>query len=435
MRFLSNRRHTTTHLQSERERPLLDLHRMRFVEKEMEQAFQNDYAEKSRLPLRFVAILLVITHLLRTAIYLFAEPFHLVQVSEWVYTGGQLVCFLGILGLTSLPKFARYAQMATALLCLLLGLFLLSGIGTPSGERLLVIHLTLLIIGTYTVSRLRLLPAVAVCWTLLGIYEILAVTLLHASADAVAAANNILLFANFIGMLAGLTIEQSARRDFLLSHLLTEERNRSESLLLNMLPASIAERLKAGRETIADHFLEVTVLFADIVDFTPLAASLPAPELVVLLNRVFSTFDDLTETHGLEKIKTIGDSYMAVCGLPEPCADHAACAAIMALKMCAAARQFQRDTGEPLQLRIGIHSGPVVAGVIGAKKFIYDLWGDTVNVAHRMESHGRADSIQVSEATYLHLRESFLFEGPAEIAVKGKGQMRVYFLVGKRGTD
>ncbi len=155
-------------------------------------------------------------------------------------------------------------------------------------------------------------------------------------------------------------------------------------------------------------------------------------ELVTLLNQIFSTFDDLTEKHGLEKIKTIGDSYMAVCGLPEPCADHALVVAAMALEMRDAVNQFRRDTGEPIQLRIGINSGAVVAGVIGMKKFVYDLWGDTVNVVHRMETQGYAGQIQVSEATYLHLQDSFQFAEPTDVAIKGKGLMRAYLLLSRK---
>lgn len=179
-RFLGNRRKPTAKDTIESEPPLLDLHRMRFSEEAMERAFQSDYAEKSRIPLRFIAILLVVAHLLRTSIYMVAEPFRLSNLLEWVYSGGQLVCFLGALGLTFLPKFARYAQIATALICFLLGLFLLlSGRGTAQTELLLVIQLTLLIVGTYTVSRLHLLPAIVVCWTLLCIYEVWAIAVLH----------------------------------------------------------------------------------------------------------------------------------------------------------------------------------------------------------------------------------------------------------------
>lgn len=210
---------------------------------------------------------------------------------------------------------------------------------------------------------------------------------------------------------------------------------RSEALLLNILPAPIAERLKEAKEqTIAEDFSEVTVLFADIVDFTRLSARIAPRALVNLLNSVFSAFDQLTERHGLEKIKTIGDAYMVVAGLPVGRADHAEAIADMALDMQTAMSRLRTELGEPLGLRIGIHSGPVVAGVIGERKFAYDLWGDTVNVASRMESHGVANRIQLTHSTYTRLRDRYVCEERGTITVKGKTPMKTYFLVGKRDS-
>lgn len=212
---------------------------------------------------------------------------------------------------------------------------------------------------------------------------------------------------------------------------LEEERARSERLLLNILPHPIAERLKQGAGVIADRFSEATVLFADIAGFTPISASLDPAELVAWLNDVFSSFDHLAEQHGLEKIKTIGDMYMAVSGLPMPRPDHAEAAADLALALCDEMARRSAPDGSPLQMRIGIHTGPVVAGVIGQRKFAYDLWGDTVNTASRMESHGVGGAIQVSEATYARLRRRYAFEERGAIEIKGKGAMRTYFLTGR----
>lgn len=211
--------------------------------------------------------------------------------------------------------------------------------------------------------------------------------------------------------------------------LLQVEQEKSERLLLNILPQPIAERLKQEPGIIAERFEEVTVLFADIVDFTPLSASVAPETLVTMLNDVFSLFDRLADKHGLEKIKTIGDAYMAVAGLPMPRPDHATAAVAMAL-------DIQRElsglaltpNGRPLRVRIGLHTGPVVAGVIGQKKFSYDLWGDTVNTASRMESHGIAGCIQVTETTYRHLRLNYVFEKRGAIQVKGKGEVVTYLL-------
>jgi PAS domain S-box-containing protein len=206
----------------------------------------------------------------------------------------------------------------------------------------------------------------------------------------------------------------------------------TEELLLNILPEPIAERLKFWESTIADSFASVTVLFADLVNFTEFSAHMPPPKLVALLNKIFSKFDQLAQKHGLEKIKTIGDAYMVVGGLPTPRDDHADAIAQMALEMQQEIVNFKRDNGEPFTLRIGIHTGPVVAGVIGMKKFAYDLWGDTVNVASRMESLGMPGNIQVTAAIYEQLQDKYVFEERGKITVKGKGEMITYWLKGSK---
>jgi class 3 adenylate cyclase len=216
---------------------------------------------------------------------------------------------------------------------------------------------------------------------------------------------------------------------------LRAEQEKSEVLLLNVLPRAIAERLKAATQTIADHFAAASILFADLVDFTPLAQRLPPAEMVGILDQLFSRFDALVERHGLEKIKTIGDCYMAAAGVPNPRPDHARRAALLALEM--------RDVlatsavaGRPgVELRIGINSGPVVAGVIGTKRFLYDLWGDAVNTASRMESHGTPGEIQITRATYELLKDEFVCRPRGMILVKGKGRMETWYLVGPRSDD
>jgi adenylate cyclase len=230
--------------------------------------------------------------------------------------------------------------------------------------------------------------------------------------------------------------EFNARRELELAYQkLESERQRTERLLLNILPKPIAERLKEEPHTIADQFSEATVLFADVVGFTQLSSRISAAELVVLLNRLFSMFDELAEKHGAEKIKTIGDAYMVVAGLPTPRSDHAEAIANLALDMQQAVARFNVEQNQSFSIRIGINTGPVVAGVIGIKRFIYDLWGDTVNIASRMESHGLAGSIQVSEFTYEHLKQQYLFEKRGVIEVKGKGDMTTYLLTGRRSLS
>jgi len=215
---------------------------------------------------------------------------------------------------------------------------------------------------------------------------------------------------------------------------LASEHLRSEHLLTNVLPVPVATRLKAGEETIADRVNAASVLFADIVDFTPLASRLPAEEVVALLDSVFTRLDRLVDEYGLEKIKTIGDAYMVAAGVPSPRADHAQALARFAL----AARDGIAEAHDPwprLQLRIGIASGPVVAGVIGRRRFLYDLWGDTVNTAARMESHGLPGRIQITDSTRRLLGGDFDCQERGFVTIKGKGQMRTYFLEAGPGPD
>ena len=217
------------------------------------------------------------------------------------------------------------------------------------------------------------------------------------------------------------TLEQQGKE-------LAEEREKAEELLLNVMPSAIAERLKSGETSIADAFPEVSVLFVDLVGFTQLTSSIGPYELVKLLNEIFGRFDKRLDDFGLEKIKTIGDAYMAVSGLPEPVVDHAFRIARFALAIQQDFNDFVAERGMTLKMRIGVHSGTAVAGIIGTKKFAYDLWGDVVNVASRMESTGTPGKIHVSEAFMVRLEDVFEFEACGEMEVKGKGLMNTYFL-------
>ncbi|HET7030394.1 MAG TPA: adenylate/guanylate cyclase domain-containing protein [Candidatus Limnocylindrales bacterium] len=214
---------------------------------------------------------------------------------------------------------------------------------------------------------------------------------------------------------------------------LRSEQQKAEDLLLNILPRTIADQLKASSQPIADQFGAASILFADVVDFTPLSARLPAVEVVGILDHLFSEFDALAERYGLEKIKTIGDCYMVAAGVPLPRPDHAQALATMALEMLEVTRSSV-DVGHlGLELRIGISSGPVIAGVIGRKRFLYDLWGDAVNTASRMESHGTPGRIQVTRGTWELLRDDFVGEARGTIQVKGKGPLEAWYVLGRRG--
>ncbi len=247
---------------------------------------------------------------------------------------------------------------------------------------------------------------------------------------AVLSAVNLVSFAGFVLAVVILFV----LRQRVLLDLVNDEKRRSDALLLNILPREIAEQLRGERRLIAERYAEVSVLFADIVGFTPLSTTMPPLALVELLNDVFSYFDALVDEYGLEKIKTIGDCYMVAAGAPRRRPDHAHVLARMALRIQAEMQTRSFGQGVRLAFRIGINSGPVVAGVIGSKKFIYDLWGDAVNTASRMESHGSAGAIQITEATYQRIAADFACEPRGTVEVKGKGAMPVWFVTAEHAS-
>ncbi len=209
-------------------------------------------------------------------------------------------------------------------------------------------------------------------------------------------------------------------------------KERNEALLLSILPRAVVDRINDGAGMVADHIPEATILFADIVNFTPFSGTLPPSDVVGVLNRIFSAFDRLVEQFGAEKIKTIGDGYMVAVGLPEPREDHVEVAARLALAMLDSLADIREEIGAPIQLRIGLHTGPAVAGVIGERKFAYDIWGTTVNIASRMESHGVPDRVHVSKIVADRLAGEFKIVPRGTVEVKGAGLMETFFLEEKK---
>jgi len=355
--------------------------------------------------------------------------------------GAGLVCVgagvLFILGLSTYGMFRRYAAfwyyvfvvhtLGITLVHVLLGGFALSG---------MVIVWTLLIpIETLVAYKSR--PAFAM---FLGVAAIMLVvaflqpyyvrTTNHFPPSLLAA----LHVMNTLGLAVYvlLAVYYYVWRNEVLSRLVLREQEKGEALLLNILPKEIAAILKNENRVIADQFESATILFADIVAFTPMSATMTPTELVELLNEVYSSFDALVEKYGVEKIKTIGDCYMVAAGVPRCNPDHARVLTQLALDI---RDQFNQHEfrGRRLKIRIGLNSGSVIAGVIGRKKFSYDLWGDAVNTASRMESGGAAGCIQVTDATYELIRDDFICESRGTVTVKGKGEMNIWYVLGKRG--
>jgi len=348
------------------------------------------------------------------------------------------VIILSVLA-TYLPIYRRLIRPMTILVTLATGLGIIATVrlAEPSeaGYYYYIFGLTVILVFLYTIPGAQFSDVLWVSLVLLAATPLAYIgrfDFLKSQVSIVVfvLTMGIIFTLTIVGLTASYFLELVNRRNFIQQLIIEREEERSYTLLLNTLPALIADRLMRG-ETIADYFPSISVLFADIVNFTPLATRLAPVEVVQFLNQVFSRFDELTEARTLEKIKTIGDAYMVVSGLPIPRPDHAEVLAELALEMQRAIAEMDLPGIGPLQVRIGIHTGPVIAGVIGWRKFAYDLWGDTVNTASRMEMHGQPGKIQVTQAYYELLKGKFTFEERGEIEVKGKGKMYTFFLVGK----
>ncbi|MEW6495931.1 MAG: adenylate/guanylate cyclase domain-containing protein, partial [Cyanobacteriota bacterium] len=397
---------------------------------ELELSFFEEYFQLSLSQVRFALLLAIFFDATSGILDQWISPDIRIKVLLLRYG---LICplLIAFFLFTFSDLFKRFMQVTISLIVLIVALSFIGFSLIIRNLHLDIAGIIIIILYTYTAIKLNFVYATCVGWTILGFYN-LTISFIPPPLPTLVENNFHLVLANLLGMFANYLMEYYIRKDFIKDRLLAEERDKVEKLLLNILPQTIAERLKQEQSTIADNFAEVTIMFADIVDFTPLSARLSATEIVNLLNQIFSAFDQLAERHNLEKIKTIGDAYMVVGGLPTPRPDHAELVAEMALDMQQVIAKFSQELDESFSIRIGINTGPVVAGVIGLKKFIYDLWGDAVNTASRMESHGLASCIQVSQTTYDLLRDKYLFEERGVINVKGKGEMFTYLLRGRK---
>ncbi len=402
---------------------------LQFDDHFLEQSFLSDYSRASLMQLRVALTLAIVIYSLMGLIDLqYPEPTRTVLWT--IRYAGILPIMVSVLVMTFFRVCRRYMEVAlgVGITAVTINVALVPVV-LPSFEAN-QLGIVILMMYAFTAVRLRFMPA-----TLTGLGIFLGYNILDVGFGKAAIAPliefNLYLFAAFcIGMLTSYQIEKYLRQNYLHGQLLREEQEKAESLLLNILPAPVAARLKSGDQVIAESFSDVTILFADLVNFTEISSQIAPEDLVRLLNEIFSEFDRLAERHGLEKIKTIGDAYMVVGGLPIPRPDHAEAVAEMALEMQAKISQI--GNCQRLSIRIGINTGPVVAGVIGIKKFIYDLWGDTVNVASRMESHGLPDTIHVTEQTYQALSHKYVFQSRGLVSVKGKGEMPTYLLVDRK---
>ena len=415
---------------------------LKFKDAWLEQRFQDEYFDTNLQYIRIATILGAITWAV------FGPLVPLVVKDESLVRDAVIRYGLGVpsgllsLALTYLPNYRRIWQPALSAAILFSGVVwvvhraLVEDTGRPdwgyAGNMLILIF-------AYILSRLQFRYSALVGVALILMYNVGAALFTNETTTDVIFGDFFLLVTALIGTAGAYVLERSTRLLFLRERELDRERGRSEGLLRNILPEQIADRLKQ-RDPATEHghiaqaYAEVTVVFADLVEFTKQSGRTDPPQIVAVLDDVFTRFDALAERYGLEKIKTIGDAYMAVAGIPEPREDEVEVAAKMALAMRDETAVLRWPSGDAMRVRIGMATGPAVAGVIGQRKFAYDLWGDTVNTAARMESNGIPGEIQVSEEVFRQLGDRYRFSEVHVVNLKGKGPTAARFLLGKNGS-
>ncbi len=410
---------------------------LRFSDPDLERAFLADFFQHVRTPIRIAFGLGVVMWVLWGLVVrrFLVDERTLDLVIRYLV---MIPLLLIAASLTLLPSWRRWWQIEAV------GVIMLTGAGwivyTDELQEMPFdfgyVGLILIMTFSYSLVRMRFLPGLVASTVLVVMYVIFTV-LGDAETDRLTLAAYYLASFLALGTIASYTLERSTRLLFLQERELDRERSRSDALLLNILPQAIVDRLKArGQEAVtarvADGLADVTVFFVDMEGFTKQAVHTPPDVLVEALDDLFTRFDAIADRYGLEKIKTVGDAYMAVAGAPEPRADHADAAAEMALAVQGALTEVRWPSGDPIRARVGLASGPAVAGVIGQRKFAYDLWGDTVNLASRLEANGEPGRILVSRTTASHLESHYRLGPERLIDLKGKGPTPARFLLGRR---
>jgi adenylate cyclase len=409
--------------------------------REIEEQFQEDYYKNTRSSTRIALILGLFLYSLFGLLDMYAIPIS--KDTVWFIRYGIVApAIVFVLAASYSNLLQKYTQELMSAVVALSGLGIVAMIAitkeTELGNRFYFTGLILISMWAYGLLRLRFWHAVLANVAILVGYEYASIMV----KQLLGSENGLVLFtmhnfffigANVIGIFTSYTLERYSRREFLQKYTFQEQRDQSDKLLFNLLPERIAEKLKQSNETIAEEFSSASVLFADIVNFTPISARFEPREVVDMLNELFSGFDQLVDKYSVEKIQVAGDGYMLAAGVPTPRKNHAVVLAHLALEMMEYVRRQKFLGGKhPIEIRIGLNSGPVIGGVIGRKKFVYALWGDMVNTASRMESHGAKGKIQITRATYELIKDHFECEYVGEIDVKGKGKLETWYLLGAK---
>jgi class 3 adenylate cyclase len=414
--------------------------KLRFPD-DVEAQFRDDYHVNTISTTRLALMLGLVLYSLFGILDIYAIPIS--KDIVWVIRYGIVAPVIVLALVASYSKrLQKYMQLSMGIVVAVAGLGIVAMISITRevefGNRFYFTGLILISMWGYSLSRLRFWYAVLANIAIMIGYEFASIAvkqLLDSETGIVVFTmhNFFFLGANVIGMFASYALERYTRRDFLQKYTIQAERDQADRILYNVLPETIAERLKQNQGTVAEEFNSASVLFADIVNFTPISARFAPNEVFDMLNDLFSRFDELVDKHGVEKIQVAGDAYMVAAGVPDPRPDHATVLAQLALDMLECVRNTKYLDGKhTLEIRIGLNTGSLMAGVIGRKKYYYALWGDMVNMASRMQSHGTSGKIQITREMYELIRDDFVCEYIGKINVKGKGPMDAWHLLAKK---